>query len=95
MILRDLTFSRCSCASSAMLLERRLTFSARRFAICALSSSIRMLSVELSLPGRSRSVRYLKRAVMQRGTHLVMCLLARRNFFLTGEELRGSAQCGC
>lgn len=84
MTFRDFSLSRLSCAKSEISDWRSRRFSTWRTVISALSSSIRMLSVEFNLARQSMS--NIEPSLKYGTDYLVMCLLARRNFFLTVDK---------
>ena len=77
----DLSFSLLSWAESAISDERRRRFSTLSAEICALSSSIFTLRVEFNLEKRPNQRSGVAGRELER--YFVMCLLARRNRFLT------------
>jgi hypothetical protein len=79
-IFLDFSRSLLSWAASAISDARKRRFSTYRVDIWAFNSSIRILSVELSLASFELVSFY---TIRENDTYLVICLLARRNFFLT------------
>jgi len=86
----DLSFSLLSWAESAISVERRRRFSTLSAEMWALSSSIFTLRVEFNLEKRPNQRSGVAGREFER--YFVMCLLARRNRFLTE---RGSGSVGC
>ena len=83
----DLSRSFFNCEVSAISEARNLRFSTYKVDICAFSSSMRTLRVELSLDTYKPAS-----CTLDIRTYLVICLLARRNFFLTTPRLAMRAQ---